>query len=381
MRGDMNSKDADDEFQEVDDFQEVPEGEEFEVVEAPEEVPEEMPEEPPPPPPAADFQVVTTSADVTSMSTSERLDIVESALKDVTRKIEEMEKSGEAMQHDINTVKETLSHIDANMRELTSLYDLVSSQVNPFIETEVLSAKAKEEAEGEEEGIEFEAVFEPTPQMETEEELTPAEQMPPPTVEVVPTEGVAVQQPIMAPPPPPGVAPVQVTGRPLKVARLTQIGSESTCLIALMRWIEFMLSKVKREHIPSLLSFYVRIGWISEGIRQHILDVIRGIRFAPEAPVTPGAAPPTHAYEAPRDKEGDVIMAYRKETMHELPSEKGKEAKSMPHDDWKLTPEDHLKSLIFIERIRGGEIDKSKLEELERDILNLRRGLDGFFGL
>jgi flagellar protein FlaD len=50
-------------------------------------------------------------------------------------------------------------------------------------------------------------------------------------------------------------------------------------------------------------------------------------------------------------------------------------------DDWRLTIEDHLKSLIFIERIRGTEVNKDKLEDLERDIENLRKGLEGFFGL
>jgi flagellar protein FlaD len=377
-------------FQEVDDFQEVP-GAPRPAAQAPPilpAVPVPAPGAPAAPPRFGEsFQVVTSAPELASQSTMERLDGVERTLEEAIRRIDTIDKFTEAVRNDINQVKESISHMEANMRELTSLYDLISSQVNPFIDMETAAAKgagAAEEA-AKEEVPEFDALFEPTPEMGGEGEFLPVEPgaLPPAPMASTP-EGLAMtpeQMGIQALPgmPVAGVVPAQP--KPQRMARLTQIGSDSICLIALMRWIEFMLGRVKREQIPSLLGFYVRIGWISDGIKQHVMDVIRGIRFGPGAPVGGATGRTYGAYEAPKDKEGDVVMAYSKEAVTEVAAPEAKKPAVPPGDDWKLAPEDHLKTLIFIEKIRGTEVDKNKLEELERDVLNLRKGLDGFFGL
>lgn len=367
---------------EGDDFQEVAPP----VQQPPGPPPAQMPPAQPPPRPGEAFQVVAPAPELASLSTMERLDGVERTLEEAIRRIDTIDKFTEAVRNDINQVKESISHIEANMRELTSLYDLISSQVNPFIEMET-AAKAAGAAEemAKEEVPEFDALFEPTPELAAGEEFTPVEPGALPPAPLTPTPEGFAMPPVMeaaAPMAAPGIPGAARPERPMRVARLTQIGSDSMCLIALMRWIEFLLSRVKREQIPSLLGFYVRIGWISDGIKQHVLDVIRGIRFGPGPPVG-GATGRTYAtYEAPKDREGDVVMAYSKEAVTEVaPAPEGKKPAAAPGDDWKMTPEDHLKTLIFIERIRGTEVDKSKLEELERDVLNLRKGLEGFFGL
>jgi flagellar protein FlaD len=374
-------------FQEVNDFQEVP-GAPQPAAQAPAIPQPAGPAQPPlaGPRPGETFQVVTTAPELGSQSTMERLDGVERTLEEAIRRIDTIDKFTEAVRNDINQVKESISHMEANMRELTSLYDLISSQVNPFIdmETAAKAAGAAEEA-AKEEVPEFDALFEPTPEMGGEGEFMPVEPgaLPPAPLAPVP-DGLMAPEPmqmgIQAMPGMPVMGAAPVPPKPQRMARLTQIGSDSMCLIALMRWIEFMLGRVKREQIPSLLGFYVRIGWISDGIKQHVMDVIRGIRFGPGAPVGGATGRTYGAYEAPKDKEGDVVMAYSKEAVTEVAAEPKKTALP-PGDDWKLAPEDHLKTLIFIEKIRGTEVDKNKLEELERDVLNLRKGLDGFFGL
>jgi len=366
---------------EADDFQEV--GAAPAVPPVPPAAPAGAPAVPPPRPGEA-FSVVSPAPELASQSTMERLDGVERTLEEAIRRIDTIDKFTEAVRNDINQVKESISHMEANMRELTSLYDLISSQVNPFIDMETAAKGAAAEEAAKEEVPEFDALFEPTPELAAGEgEFLPVEPGALPTAPMAPMpEGLA-----MAPEAPPlyalpGAPGAMAPPRPQRVARLTQIGSDSMCLIALMRWIEFMLGRVKREQVPSLLGFYVRIGWISDGIKQHVMDVIRGIRFGPGAPVGGATGRTYGTYEAPKDREGDVVMAYSKEAVGEAaaPGEP-KKPPVPPGDDWKLGPEDHLKTLIFIEKIRGSEVDKSKLEELERDVLNLRKGLDGFFGL
>ena len=321
-----------------------------------------------------DFQIVMGTGDVSSQSPLERLENVEKGVDEAIRRMEMQDRTGDSLQDEINTVKESLGRIEANMRELTSLYDLISSQVNPFIDVDL-----KGGGEGASEVAEFDALFEPTPEVAGEGAEGGK----------LAVEGDAAATgtmmegpdgyPIMAPPEAIGSRRPAMGDRPLRIPRLTQIGADSTCLIALVRWIEFMQTRVRPDQIPALLSFYVRIGWVSPGIKTHVLDVMRGIRGGAGGKGGMGGMDAGKArMEVPKDKEGDVVMAYGKEEVHDY---KPAEAKRPLAEDWKLHVDDHLKTLVFIERIRGTEVDKERLEELEREIHSMRSGLEGFFGL
>ena len=74
-------------------------------------------------------------------------------------------------------------------------------------------------------------------------------------------------------------------------------------------------------------------------------------------------------------------MTYDKEDLHELARSRVSGGTLAKYDSWKMSPEDHLKSLILIERIRGTDLDKDALEDLERDVMNLKEGLEDFFAL
>lgn len=268
------------------------------------------------------------------------------------------------------------------MRELTSLYDLISTQINPFIEAEMerrASITAMEE-EGQTSIPELDALFEPTPEISAEGapgELAgleaafgEAEAVPAP-FEVLGEEGAAEGM----------IAGVEAAVK--RVARLTKVGDLPQCHFALLKWIEFMLDSVPRREVPNLLAFYVKIGWISTGIKGEVIDIIRGV--SGEEAEEPDKAKKAKAKAAgkPKDKDGDVVMTYDKEDLHELARTDvrrgGKEGPK--YDTWRMSPEDHLKSLILIERIRGAQLDKEALEELERDVSMLKEGLDDFFAL
>ena len=68
-----------------------------------------------------------------------------------------------------------------------------------------------------------------------------------------------------------------------------------------------------------LLDYYKTIGWIGDETKEKFLDLASGVS------VKAGAA-----------------------------------------EDWKLTPDDNLRALQFIEQIRGYPIKKTLLEEIER---------------
>lgn len=330
---------------------------------------------PPAAPSEGDFKLVMGAPEMDTQAPMVRLDATEKAIDEAIRRIDMTDRSAEAITHDINSVKESIGRIEANMRELTSLYDLISSQVNPFIDVDQGAMGSAEE--GTAETPSFDTLFEPTPEVQAGG-AAPGTEGVPSSPEGPGPQGIYATGPTNIVP---GEATMGVqmgstqVERPLRVARLTQIGSDPTCLIALVRWIEFMLSRIKRDQVKSLLNFYVRIGWVSEGIRDHVVDVIRGIR-----PTPMGAKTVMQTVEAPKDKEGDVVMSYGKERVAET-SLTAPSGKAPMMDDWRMTIEDHMKSLIFIERVRGTEVNKDKLEDLERDVENMRKGMESFFGL
>lgn len=323
---------------------------EFVAVDQPQTQP--LPPAPQTVPEADTMQMVTGAPSVSTIGGMERLDNVERTLNDVVNRLNSLDKFTESVKGDIKTVKESISSMESTMRELTSLYDLISSQINPFIDIDI--AKGKEDVKTQDEVVqaELDAIFE-KPESQTSEELPEEMQIDtgiPPAVQAQPQQ-IQISQ--LAPPP--------------RVARLTEIGADPMCWVALLRWIEFLLERVKRDQLSSLLSHYVKIGWISEGIRSQIISEIRGIKPTPTMVSGLEASKTT--------KDGDVVMAYQKETL------RTEETQIRAEDDWKLTIDDHLKSLIFIERIRGTEISKDKLEELERDFAKLKKSVSSFYSL
>jgi flagellar protein FlaD len=367
-------------------FDEVPEGEATgfaEVPPPPAYAPAPAPALAPAPMPApaygGDMTLEGTAPMVRSQSGLERLDSVEQSLTDIVRRVDLLDKSTEDIRSDIARVRDSIASMEGDMRELTSLYDLISTQINPFIEAEMearASITAMEE-EGDAGIPELDALFEPTPEIAAEgedfgdifaEEGDFGEGAMFAEVEEIPGEEAFV---------------AEVTAVPKRIARLTKVGDAPTCHIAFLRWIEFMLDKVPRREVPNLLSFYIKIGWISQGIRHEVIDVIRGVagEDAEEAPERRKAKKKAKGASG-KDKDGDVVMTYDKEDLHELARTDVRTGRvDAKYGSWKMSAEDHLKSLILIERIRGVDLDKDALEDLERDVMMLKEGLEDFFAL
>ncbi|WP_342305926.1 FlaD/FlaE family flagellar protein [Methanolobus sp. ZRKC5] len=93
-----------------------------------------------------------------------------------------------------------------------------------------------------------------------------------------------------------------------------------------MEWLEFLMELVGRNNLPDILSYYEELGWITEKVRMELLHYADGIDFYMEKP------------------------------------------------DWKLTPDDHVKSIWFIESLAGMKVDKNRLSVIERDIEKVKKG-------
>ncbi|WP_370574388.1 FlaD/FlaE family flagellar protein [Methanomethylovorans sp.] len=122
----------------------------------------------------------------------------------------------------------------------------------------------------------------------------------------------------------------KIGARGYKVAgqsiQLTHIMKNSSSIKLCMEWLEFLMELVGRNNLPDILSYYEELGWITEEVRMELMRYAEGIDFYMEKP------------------------------------------------DWKLTPDDHVKSIWFIESLAGIKVDKNRLSVIDRDIEKVRKG-------
>ena len=117
------------------------------------------------------------------------------------------------------------------------------------------------------------------------------------------------------------------------IVRLESIKGDPMSVVVLLNWIEFLMERVGRNNLMDALDYYVDIGWISEDVRSEIMAYARGIDYYVEKPT------------------------------------------------WRLLPEDHTKSLLFIERLCGRKIDKNMLSTIDREMSKVKHGLEELYGI
>ncbi|NJE13534.1 FlaD/FlaE family flagellar protein [Thermococcus sp. LS2] len=122
-----------------------------------------------------------------------------------------------------------------------------------------------------------------------------------------------------------------------KKARLEKIPEDIVSTMIALKWLGFLIDRVGIQNLERVLEFYYEIGWISENVLNTLLRYAKGTR-------------PHH-----RDPEWK-------------PAEK-------------LTVQDHLVSLLFIERLKGLRITRDVLDKLERELKMLEKTLDEFYGV
>lgn len=119
----------------------------------------------------------------------------------------------------------------------------------------------------------------------------------------------------------------------LPIVRLESIKCDPMSVVVLLNWIEFLMERVGRNNLMDALDYYVDIGWISEEVRSKIMAYARGIDYYVEKPT------------------------------------------------WRLLPEDHTKSLLFIERLCGRKIDRNILSTIDREMSKVKHGLEELYGI
>jgi len=294
-------------------------------------------------------------------------------LHELSQKLSKFEMSINTIQRDYNELKETLDKTNQSVLELLSLYELVSNQVNPFVgegdkvtimmerldklegrlndfgefnnalknEIDGLAISTKGLAEsgvqvGDEKLSEIDVKLDTliTTTAYLDEEVSDLTER----VESL-ERGERTRPRGSAPSPEPSidgeVEDVQEpkTSPASNGVKLATIESTPSNVVLLLTWIEFLLERVGRNNLVDALDYYVEIGWISEEVASTMLSYARGLDYYVEKPT------------------------------------------------WRLLPDDHTKSLLFIERLLGNKIDRARLNSVEREMTKVKHGLEELYGI
>lgn len=273
----------------------------------------------------------------TTTGTSKEVRLLEENMRKSTGEQEKLSTLVQINRSAIDEVKNDISEINVNIKDLLAIYEYVSQQFNPFFDGE-----ASEAGEAGDTGKAVGAT--------KTAETTVSEDMP--------------FSSMLAPGHDGGVTETEIGHHTLEemTPMLASIPHDHISNVLMLRWIEFLLQRVRREHILPLFDFYTEVNWISDEVKTKMITFVRG------------GVPDVTSYE-PDDEEGFpdlTVPAGETKTHHYTPK---------VVDEWRLSADDHLKSYLFIQRILGETIDKNKLNKVEMEIRQIKGNLKSYYGL
>lgn len=163
--------------------------------------------------------------------------------------------------------------------------------------------------------------------------------------------------------------------------------------VTLMRWMEFLLEKMPRKKVPLVLEYYVSNRWISKEVKYRIVGFLRGelggmmpppLHEDVGIPVHGPPRPPfSHMPELKPMEDGFDSWKESPPPPYRSNGKGGTNGRNgrTPHSGWRLSAEDHLKSLLFINMIAGREIDRDRLTCREYDIGIIKHALEEYHGI
>ncbi len=159
-------------------------------------------------------------------------------VEEIKKEVDRLKDSINALRGSMKSLTEKLEEIEKNIGQLASIYELVTNQLNPFLDEE-----------------ERKVATPPTP---------------------APT------------PPPPKEKIIMVEEQQKPSVLLPSIDLTNTKVIqTILDWMQFLVERVGHEGIQDILQYYVDIGWISEDVANILKRYADGIRVENEPEVEP----------------------------------------------------------------------------------------------
>ena len=120
-----------------------------------------------------------------------------------------------------------------------------------------------------------------------------------------------------------------------KVNPLTEIPSDPESIIVLMKWLQYLIDKCGRANLGNILDYYVDIGWITQDAKMSLIDYSHGIT-------------------------DDTNNQQATNNVTDLPSK------------------DHIQSFIYIQKLKGKELDKHFIDRIDSELSRLTKKLDNY---
>jgi len=130
---------------------------------------------------------------------------------------------------------------------------------------------------------------------------------------------------------------VEKTDVPLQeeMETLTEIPNDPENIVVLMKWLQYLVDKLGKNHLPDVLGYYVDIDWISDDVRLDMIKYSKGI-----------------------NDESDT---------------KGTEKASS-----NLSTKDHIQSLLFIQKLKGKQLDDRFMCRLDREMEKMTESIEDY---
>ncbi len=255
---------------------------------------------------------------------NEKLDALKNSLDNMEGRVTNLDTALDkqsALLGEMEDVRDGFVKVEATVNELSAIYDLVSAQINPFIDMGGYprAGEVDEDLEGvvdwdldgdEDEDIPGSSVKNPF----VDDDMGGAGEEGEGEDGAGGDTGEAAVE---------GGAPSADAKHPLAIENIQRLAPQKW----LMKWTEFLLTKVGPEDLPLLLDYYKDLGWIDDMIVQKVMAYLSGVK---------GVEPVS------RPAVGGVDMLV------------GEDGLKVPDKDgWKLDMEDHTRSLEFLEFIRN----------------------------
>jgi len=114
---------------------------------------------------------------------------------------------------------------------------------------------------------------------------------------------------------------------------LDQTPSDPESIVVIMKWLQYLVDRTGKNNLPNTLGYYVDIGWISEDVRLDLINYAKGITEDPAQAANHPAQLPT---------------------------------------------KDHLQSLLFIQKLKGYQLDDRFLSKIDREMEKIVKSIEGY---
>jgi len=120
-----------------------------------------------------------------------------------------------------------------------------------------------------------------------------------------------------------------------EIEPLTVVPNDPENIVVLMKWLQYLVDKLGKNKLPDILGYYADIGWISDDVRFDIINYSKGI----------------------------TNEITKKDTEKASPT---------------LSTKDHIQSLLFIQRLKGRQLDDRFMFRLDREIEKMEKSIEDY---